>query len=49
MAFGIAMVGLSAAGIFYGLKNKKWPLTIASVLLLAATIAVWVYFYMNPY
>ena len=43
------MVALSAAGIIYGLKIKKWPLTIVSALLMAATIAVWIYFYQNPY
>ena len=49
MLFGVFLVAVSAAGIFYGLKNKKWPLAIASMLLLAATIAVWVYFYQHPY
>jgi hypothetical protein len=49
MLFGVFLVAVSAAGIFYGLKKKKWPLAIASMLLLAATIAVWVYFYQNPY
>lgn len=46
---GIALVIASLIGIIYGIINKKTPLAIVSVILLIMIIAVWIYFYNNPY
>jgi uncharacterized membrane protein (Fun14 family) len=39
----------SIIGIVTGIKNKKIPLVILSVIGLIFTITVWIYFYNNPY
>ena len=49
MALGISIVIASIIGIIYGTVKKNRPLAILSVLALIMTIAVWVYFYNNPY
>lgn len=49
MALGIAIVIASVVGIITGIKNKRIPLVIISVIGLIFTIAVWIYFYNNPY
>ncbi len=49
MALGIVLTIVSIIGIIYGIKNKNKPLAIASVIALVLIIAVWVYFYNNPY
>jgi phosphate starvation-inducible membrane PsiE len=49
MAFGIALAIAAIIGIIYGIINKNKPLGIVSVIILIMIIAVWVYFYNNPY
>jgi len=49
MALGIFIVIASIIGIIYGIIKKNSPLAILSVVALMMTIAVWVYFYNNPY
>lgn len=49
MALGIALAIASIIGIIYGITNKNKPLGIISVIVLIMIIAVWVYFYNNPY
>jgi len=49
MAFGIALVIAAIIGIIYGIINENRPLVIVSGIVLLLTIAVWVYFYNNPY
>lgn len=49
MALAIALVIASIIGIIYGIINKNKPLGIISVIVLVMIIAVWVYFYNNPY
>ena len=49
MAFGIALTIATIIGIIYGIINKNKPLGIVSVIVLIMIIAVWVYFYNNPY
>jgi len=49
MALGIALAIASIIGIIYGITNKNKPLGIISVIVLVMIIAVWVYFYNNPY
>ncbi len=49
MALGISIVIASIIGIIYGIIKKHKPLTILSVVALIMTIAVWIYFYNNPY
>lgn len=49
MALGIALVIAAIIGISYGIINKNKPLGIVSVIVLIMIIAVWVYFYNNPY
>jgi hypothetical protein len=49
MALGISIVISSIIGIIYGMIKKNKPLAIISVVALIMTIAVWVYFYNNPY
>ena len=49
MAFGIALAIAAIIGIIYGIINKNKPLGIVSVIMLIMIIAIWVYFYNNPY
>jgi C4-dicarboxylate transporter len=49
MVLGILIVIVSTIGITYGIIKRNKPLAIISVLALIMTIAVWVYFYNNPY
>ncbi len=49
MAYGIIIAIVSLIGIIYGIKIKNNLVTIVSFIVLAATIAVWTYFYNNPY
>lgn len=49
MALGVALAIAAIMGIIYGVMNKKKPLGIISVIVLIVIIAVWAYFYNNPY
>jgi hypothetical protein len=49
MALGIALAIAAIIGITYGIINKNKTLGIVSVIVLIMIIAVWVYFYNNPY
>lgn len=49
MAFGIFIAVASIIGIIYGKIKKNKPLAILSVVVLMMVIAIWVYFYYNPY
>lgn len=49
MSLSISIVIASVIGIIYGIIKKIRPLAILSVLALLMTIAIWVYFYNNPY
>jgi len=49
MALGIALAIASVIGIIYRITNKNKSLGIISVIVLVMIIAVWVYFYNNPY
>ena len=49
MALGILIVIASIIGITFGVIKKNKPLTRLSVVAQILTIAVWVYFYNNPY
>lgn len=49
MALFISISTVSIIGIIYGIIKKSKPVTILSIAVLAVTVAVWVYFYNNPY
>ena len=49
MALGIAIIVASIIGIVYGGINKNKPLVVISTIGLMVIVAVWVYFYNNPY
>lgn len=49
MALFIALATASIIGIIHGITKKNKPLGIISVIVLVMIIAVWVYFYNNPY
>ena len=49
MAIGISITVASIMGIIYGIIKKNKPIGILSVAALMMTVAVWVYFYNNPY
>jgi hypothetical protein len=49
MLLGIVLSIASIIGILYGFINKKRLLGIVSVILLILIVAVWIYFYNNPY
>lgn len=49
MIYGIIIILVSLTGIIYGLKSKNKAITIISLLLMALTVAVWIYFYTHPY
>ena len=49
MAIGIFITIASIIGIIYGIIKKNKPIGVLSVVALTMTVAVWVYFYNNPY
>lgn len=49
MALGITLAILAIIGIIYGIIKKNKPLGIVSLIVLIMIIAVWIYFYNNPY
>lgn len=49
MVLGITLAIVAIIGIIYGVNNKNKPLGIASAIVLIMIIAVWIYFYNNPY
>lgn len=49
MALGITLAISAIIGITYGIIKKNKPLGIVSLIVLIMIIAVWVYFYNNPY
>lgn len=49
MAFGIILIIAALIGIIYGVRNKNKPLGLVSVIVLIMTIAIGIYFYINPY
>jgi hypothetical protein len=49
MAIGIALVIASIFGMIYGTINKKKTLSVISAFVFLMVIAVWIYFYNNPY
>lgn len=49
MAYGIALSIVAIAGLIYGIIKKNKPLGIVSAIALLLIIAVWIYFYFNPY
>jgi len=49
MALFIFIWILSISGIVYGIKTKNKLFITISVLALIITIAVWAYFWFNPY
>lgn len=49
MAIGIALVIAAIIGMIYGTVNKNKILGIISSMVFLMVIAVWIYFYNNPY
>lgn len=49
MALSIILCIIAIIGIIYGIVNKNKLLGIVSAILLILVIAVWIYFYNNPY
>ncbi|OFI05855.1 hypothetical protein CLOACE_14730 [Clostridium acetireducens DSM 10703] len=49
MSFSIVLVMFAIIGIIHGIIKKNKSLGIVSVIVLIMIIAVWVYFYNNPY
>ncbi len=49
MVLAIVLAVASVIGIIYGIINKNKPLKIVSFIILFLIIAVWIYFYNNPY
>ena len=49
MAIAILLAVASVIGTIYGIMNKNKPLSIGSIIVLIMIIAVWIYFYNNPY
>lgn len=49
MFFGIALSAAAIYGMIIGIRTKRKALSIGSFLLLVFVIAVWIYFYKNPY
>ncbi len=49
MLLGIVLSIIAIVGIFYGINNKNRALGIVSAIMLIMIIAVWSYFYFNPY
>ncbi len=49
MAVGIALALAAMVGIIYGIIKKNKPIALLSAVALFMVIAVWMYFYQNPY
>jgi hypothetical protein len=49
MVFGIALSLFAIAGIVEGVRKKNRRLIVTSIIGQALILAVWIYFYMNPY
>lgn len=49
MALAIGLVVAAIAGIVYGWRNRRRSLWITSVVVLILVLAIWTYFYFNPY
>jgi hypothetical protein len=49
MMLGITLLTASVIGTVYGIVKKSKTLIIVSVIVSVIIIAVWMYFYSNPY
>lgn len=49
MAIGIILALASAFGTIYGIIKKNKFISIISLIILIIVIAIWIYFYTNPY
>lgn len=49
MLLGIIATAIAIAGIVYGAVNRRRWLTIGSTVLLVLVLAVWWFFWSNPY
>jgi hypothetical protein len=49
MVLGIALLTASVIGMIYGIVRKSKRLIVVSVIMSVIIIAVWMYFYSNPY
>jgi hypothetical protein len=49
MVLGIALLTASVIGMIYGIVRKSKRLIVVSVIVSVIIIAVWMYFYSNPY
>lgn len=49
MILGVVLVSVSLWGIYHGIRIRKVSYILGSAMVLALTIAVWIYFYVNPY
>lgn len=49
MFFGIALSIAAIIGIVNGIVKKNKLLLVGSAILLVFVVAVWIYFYNNPY
>jgi len=49
MLLGYIIVTVSIVGVIYGIINRNKIVITMSILGLIGVIAVWIYFYNNPY
>lgn len=49
MLLAVTLLIASVLGVIYGIRNKNKPIVIVSVIMFIAIIAIWIYFYNNPY
>lgn len=49
MLLGVIGVAVAIAGIVYGAMHRRRLLILLSAVALAAIIAVWAFFWFNPY
>jgi len=49
MALGITLAITAIIGLIYGRNKKNKPVAIVSAIVLMMIIAIWIYFYNNPY
>lgn len=49
MSLGIVVTLVAILGIVFGAVRKNMPLVVGSAVGLVLVVAVWVYFYLNPY
>ena len=49
MVLGSALAIAAIIGLIYGIMNKNKHLGVLSAIVLILIIAVWIYFYNNPY